>query len=87
MTTWWPRFSSLLEDLFGLARITMEMCSLTFWLRVSALQHDGSQTTKTRMFVFTAELHFLLLHFAFHFRSVTTHTFVCCVQVSVHSDS
>lgn len=76
LTTWWPRFSSLLEDLFGPARITMEMCSLTFWLRVSAPHHDGSQATETKTFVFTAELHFLLLHFAFHFRFVTTHTFV-----------
>lgn len=37
LMTWWPRFWSPLGDLFGPARITMEMCSQTFWLRVSAL--------------------------------------------------
>ena len=39
-TTWWRRSWSLLEDSFGPARITMETCSQTFWLRVSALPFD-----------------------------------------------
>lgn len=42
LTTWWPRFSSPLEDLFGPVRTMMGMCSQTFWLRVSAAQADGS---------------------------------------------
>lgn len=41
LTTWWPRSWSPLEDLFGLARIMMEMCSQTFWLRVSRLRLDN----------------------------------------------
>lgn len=41
--TWWPRSWSLPEDLFGPARITMETCSQTFWLRVSALQFDDGR--------------------------------------------
>lgn len=44
LTTWWPRFSSLPEDLFGHARTTMEMCSQIFWLKVSALKHGVSRT-------------------------------------------
>lgn len=66
LTTWWPRFSSLPEHLFGHARITMEMCSRTFWLRVSAPQYDSSRTAKKSK-VFTAKLQLLLLHFEFPF--------------------
>lgn len=46
LTTWWPRFSSPLEDLFGPVRTTMGMCSQTFWLRVSAAQVDSSWAAK-----------------------------------------
>lgn len=61
LTTWWPRFSSHQEDLFGRVRITMETCSRTFWLRVSALQYDGSQTAKKNV------QKFLLLNYNFCF--------------------
>lgn len=77
LTTWWPRFWSPVEDLFGPAKIMMEMCSQTFWLRVSVIQQEHEVIQRHFLFLTMIFISLCVTYKGFGSLGLMTSVLVC----------